>query len=317
MEKIFYDIELDGIKDRNKNKFFDKEIILPSEYYTLDDKKISVMSDIHYHKHVDKDLYKLLIIYARNVKPNYIVMPGDQVETISFIDDEKEKDFFEWFIKSLAEICPIIIIPGNHEIHNLEVSTYFRKNSKENSKCMNYFDSLNKFNNVYFLNNEQINFDGINFLGFNPSIETYTKKNQKAVDKFMNDYIKAGFSVKEGEYNVLLTHDSLPLTLNDTYKQISDFENTDLVISGHFHDGYLPKFLDKKFGDTKRGLILYPFTLYRHGILCRGIHDFGRGKLLISQGFRTWNADIFLFNLFEKICANDVETLTLTRKLKK
>ena len=75
--------------------------------------------------------------------------------------------------------------------------------------------------------------------------------------------------------------------------------------------------MDNRFKDTKQGLFFYPFMSPHSGITCRGIHDFGRGYLVISQGYRTWNADIALFNLFEKICANDVEKITLTKKLKK
>lgn len=317
MKGFFEGENLEGIKNRNRNKFYEEKYIVSSDYYYMDDKKMAIFSDIHYHPHVDKELYKLLILYARRTDPDYIIMPGDQIETNGFIDNEKEKMFFEFFIKSLAEICPVIMIPGNHEIHNLEVRTYFRKNSKENMKAINYFESLNRINNVYFLNNVQVNLDGINFLGFSPSIDTYLKKNKDAIDKFMEEYSNVGFSVNGNEYNVLLTHNSLPLTVNDAYKCVHDFDNTDLVISGHWHDGYLPKFMDKRFKDTKQGLFLYPIMSPHCGITCRGMHDFERGFLFVSQGVRTWNADILLFNLFEKICANDVEQITLTRKLKK
>ena len=317
MNKFFYDKCLDGIKDRNKNKFYEEKYNVSSDYYTYNDKRLAIMSDIHYHRHVDKELYKLLVLYAMETNPDYIIMPGDQIETNAFLDSEEDKIFFERFIRSLVEICPVIMIPGNHEIHNLEVKTYFRKNSKENIKCINYFESLNKIKNVYFLNNEQINLDGINFMGFSPSIETYLKKGQRAIDKYLNDFIDADFIVNSDEYNVLLTHNSLPLTVNNTYKSVYEFHDTDLVISGHWHDGYLPKFMDKRFKDTKQGLFFYPLMNPHCGITCRGIHDFERGKLFISQGFRTWNADIALFNLFERVCANDVEELTLTKKLKK
>lgn len=317
MNRVFYNEELDGIKRRNKNKFFEEKYVLSSDYYNLDDKRLAVFSDIHYHPHVDKEIYKLLILYTRKYHPDYVIMPGDQIETNSFIDSEKERMFFECFIRSLAEVCPVIIIPGNHEIHNLEVKTFFSKNSKESTKCMKYFESLNKIPNVYFLNNEQINLDGINFVGFSPSIETYFKKNQRIIDMFMEEYINTGFKVNSDEYNILLTHNTLPLTKNDTYKVINDFNYTDLIISGHFHDGYLPKFLDKRVLDYTKGLFFYPWMMPHKGVMCRGVRDFGRGYLFVSQGFRTWNADIALFNLFEKVCANDVEEITLTKKLKK
>lgn len=317
MNRFFYNINLEGIKDRNKNKFFEEEYEISSSYLPFDERSMAIFSDIHFHPHVDKEIYELLITYTETTKPDFILMPGDQAETNGFIDIKKERAYFEYIIRSLANICPIIMVPGNHEIHNLEIKTYFRKSSKENIKGLNYFDSLNRINNVYFLNNEQININGINFIGFSPSIETYLGRNQRVVDKFLNDYVSAGFTVNEDDYNVLLVHNSLPLTINDTYKSISDFKKTDLVAAGHWHDGYLPKFMDNRIKDYKKGVFMYPWLSPFNGVICRGIHDFERGKLIVSQGFRTWNADMLLFNLFEKKCANDVEKLNLTRKLKK
>lgn len=59
-------------------------------------------------------------------------------------------------------------------------------------------------------------------------------------------------------------------------------------------------------------MFITPLVAPVPGIICRGLHDFGRGYLFISQGFRKWTADIALFNSFEKITANDVEKLIIT-----
>ena len=276
------------------------------------------MSDIHYHPRVDKDLYMLLIEYARRTLPNYIIMPGDMIETNSFIEIEKEKMYFEWFIRSLSEICPVIMIPGNHEIHNLEVKTFFSKSSsKESIKGMNFLESLTRFKDIYFLNNTQLNLDGINFFGFSPSIETYLRRDEKTMDLWEEEYAIANFNVDPDEYNVLLIHNSFPLTIVADSGDINDLNYYDLNISGHWHDGYLFKWLDKFIKSPYFGLSGYPNIKFNSGIIYRGIKDFGRGYLFTSQGVRTWNANILLFNLFEKICANDVEKITLTRKLKK
>ena len=140
----FFDKEvLEGIKERNSKKFYEEQYTIASTNYNFDDKNLAIMSDIHYHPRVDKDLYMLLIEYARRTLPNYIIMPGDMIETNSFIEIEKEKMYFEWFIRSLSEICPVIMIPGNHEIHNLEVKTFFSKSSsKESIKGMNGLGNL-------------------------------------------------------------------------------------------------------------------------------------------------------------------------------
>lgn len=92
---------------------------------------------------------------------------------------------------------------------------------------------------------------------------------------------------------------------------ISDFKKTDLVVSEYLHDGYMPKVLDKYLGNTSAGLFFTPKALPYPGIWCRGVHDFGRGYIFISQGFRKWTPDLKIFNAFEKFSANDVERLII------
>ena len=77
------------------------------------------------------------------------------------------------------------------------------------------------------------------------------------------------------------------------------------------HDGYLPKRLDGLLGKTNAGLFLTPLVAPYPGLLCRGVHDFGRGYLFISQGYRKWTPDMAICNAFERITANDIENLTI------
>ena len=65
------------------------------------------------------------------------------------------------------------------------------------------------------------------------------------------------------------------------------------------------------------GLFFTPLIKPVPGIVCRGVHDFGRGYLLVTQGFRKWTADVKIFNAFEKITANDVEKLIIKNSSKK
>ncbi len=319
MGRVFLDTELEGIKKRNKNKFYEEKYSLSSEYFNIEDKRIAIFSDIHYHPHVDKDLYKLLVFYVKMNKPDYVIMPGDQVETISFIDNQKERDFFEYIIRTISEVCPVIIIPGNHEQQDFSPKNFKNRliSDESNAKAMRYFESLNRINNVYFLDNAQTKINGVTFLGFTPRPSSYQKKGDKNTeDEFIEDYLKSGLKMTEEEYNVLLTHTPIQLTSERVFSSISDFSYlTDLVITGHLHDGYLPKFLDKRLGKTNAGLFFTPLVAPYPGIICRGVHDFGRGYLFVSQGFRKWTADVLPFNIFELITANDVEEITITKKL--
>lgn len=72
------------------------------------------------------------------------------------------------------------------------------------------------------------------------------------------------------------------------------------------------KFLDKYLGKSNAGLFLTPLIAPTPGIWCRGVHDFGRGYVFITQGFRKWTADLFITNCFEKFTANDVEQLIIS-----
>lgn len=318
LNRPFLDTNLKNISDKNKNKFYEEKYLISSPYYNNSDKRLLIVSDIHDQKNVSKEIFKLIYRYAKIYKPDYVIFPGDIFENDSIIDDKKEISFFVSLITSLAQVSKVIIIPGNHDIHNLNIKTLFFKNSKESNKIINFLESLNKIKNVYFLNNEQINLDGINFLSFCPSYKTYELGiSKKAVELFMNEYINSSLKMNENEYNILLSHNPLPFVTSDEYKKIDDFNyKTDLIISGHLHGGYIPKFMYNKLKSTNVGLFFYPLAFPYPGLPCRGVYDVGRGKLFISKGYRKWTANIPIFNLFEKFTANDVEELTLTHEEK-
>lgn len=299
---------------RNMDKFYSETELINSYYYKSDkETSIVVASDIHYHPHVDKELYKLLVKYVRETKPDFILMPGDQIETINFIDVAEERIFFENMIRAIAEVAPVIIVPGNHEIGNFKGDNFFSRDYDFNVKAIKYFESLNRIKNVYFLNNEQTKIKDIMFLGFNPRLATYLKKNdEKTNNMFIEDYLKSGLKMVETDYNILLAHNPILFGNDSVVNAVDDFKITDLVVAGHLHDGYMPKSLDKYLGKTNAGLFFTPRVAPYPGIWCRGVHDFGRGYIFISQGFRKWTADLALFNSFEKFSANDVEKLIIS-----
>ena len=72
--------------------------------------------------------------------------------------------------------------------------------------------------------------------------------------------------------------------------------------------------IDKYLGKTNIGLFLTPLIAPIPGIMCRGVHDFGRGYIFISQGFRKWTANLRLINAFDRLCAHDVERLIIQNR---
>ena len=313
-----------------ENKFYATNYNIASPYFKSDlpDNKekigmtMMIASDIHYQTGVCRDLFRQLVSYARITQPDIIVIPGDVIETIDFIDNDENKNFFEKMISDLAEVAPVVIVPGNHEIGVFDKKNYIsrlknkdnKESNKENTKAINYFEKvIGKIKNVYFLNNVQETIKGVTFFGFNPRIGSYLKINDlKAEDEFIEDYIKCGFKMNESSYNVLLTHSNQQLLSKRVYDSMDGINLVDLSIHGHWHDAYLPKRLDKKYGDTNVGLFFTPLMFPYPGVICRGIHDFGRGYMFVSQGYRKWTADNIITNAFEKITANDVENLIIS-----
>lgn len=300
-------------------KFYLDNYKIVTPHFNNGSKKLLVVSDIHFHRNVDKNIFNLLIQNCQLLKPDFILIPGDIIETDDFITNISEREYLEFFIKELSLICPVIIIPGNHDIGSFKslkdrVAMENGSNTNTSLEAIKYFESWNRFNNVYFLNNQQTEISGINFLGFSPSIITYIKNNDQEVrDIFVEDYLKSGLKMYENTYNVMLSH-SPTLLVDDNVKLALNEVNelSDLVVTGHLHDGYLPKKLDRFYENTNYGIFITPFVSPLKGLVCRGIHDYGRGYLFVSQGFRKFTADIPLFRSLEKITANDVEMLDIS-----
>lgn len=293
---------VNSVSDRVRNKFYVDQYMITSPNYNKENSKILTVGDIHYHENVNKEIYEMLLYYVITTKPDYIVMPGDFIETSGFLNDLKEREYFEYFLRTLAEICPVIMTPGNHEIANFDT----KRDRSDTMKVIKYFESLNKYKNIYFLNNEQTKIKDMMFLGFNPRLDYYFKYGTEEGNQMvMEDYLKSGLKMNKDDYNILVSH------INpDNY---TDIPKTDLVIAGHWHDGYLIKKLDRFFEDTNKGLFITPFIPPHKGLVCRGMHDFGRGYLFVTQGFRKTTADIKLFNFFDKFTANDVEEIIIQK----
>lgn len=305
-------MEKETINKRYKKKFYNNQYEMELPYYKNDDSKtFLIVGDIHYHEHVPKMVFHNLLINAKKINPDFIIIPGDIIETNQFIENLKEKKFFEDMLKSLASIAPLIMTAGNHEIAN------YNRNIDRSStpQTINYLESFNKLPNIYFLNNKQIKIDNITFTGFTPNLEYYYNYNSKESETISYlQYEKSNLRMNKEEFNVLISH-IVPKDFND--KDITDF-----TISGHWHDGCVPKILDRFFENTDKGIFFENFPSKKSTSVkyARGINRFGRGYVLVTQGYRKHTADLFLFNMVERVMANDVEVVTIKKgsaKIKK
>ena len=240
-------------------------------------KRICLISDIHHDIDFDNKLYDELLNRIKNLNPNYIVISGDVLDKGSVLDDINSKNLITNFIKSLGEITKTLIVMGNHDQRYS-----YTKFNKEYS--LDWFYSLNKFKNVYFLNNESVTFNNVDFIGYVPSVEWFNSRHK---DNFYKEFYRNPVKInKNNNYKIMLLHSPYSITKKINYENLPDImDNVNLILSGHMHNGALPEFLEiRKNG---RGLVSpnqKPFPKY-----VRGVHKIKDVTLVISRGITTFS----------------------------
>ncbi len=193
------------------------------------DKKIVLISDIHYYSR--RDLNKLESIYnkIKTLNPNYICIAGD------FIDEAKvlEEDLFVFFLKKLSKVGKVILSLGNHDIT-------IRGQEKKYFYNEELFNKIKRIRNIYLLDNETKIIDDICFIGLNLGFNYYYEDGENSKD-FVSQFNNIK-KISDKKYNVLLCHSPLIVTKNDV---IANLKNIDLVLCGHTHGGMTPTIFQK------------------------------------------------------------------------
>ncbi len=251
--------------------------MIRNKFYKLGElnKRICLLSDIHYSNSYNENIFDKIIINIVNNKPDYICIPGDVVDSSDILFTDK-KDNLTQFIKNLSKICPVIISKGNHDESELNKrkSTYLSNDE--------YFLSLNTIENVYYLNNKTLVRDNITFTGLSLSHEYYYNKNHEDNLIFIEDIDKLN-KIDITKYNILLCHAPKNVLTNKTLTNSKMIKKFDLVLSGHMHNGLVFNFLDKKSSRGFVGPYNHFFPKYAKGLSKKTI-DNKTINLIITGG---------------------------------
>lgn len=214
--------------------------MIKNKFYKIGklNKRICLLSDIHYSYNYDFNLFNKIIENIKSNKPNFICMPGDIVDSTPILLTEK-KEYLTDFIKKLSLICPVIIVKGNHdEIEFL--------NKKETYLSVdNYFMQLNTLENVYYLDNKTLVRDNITFTGLSLSYEYYHKKKKENNNTFIKELDNLN-RIDITKYNILLCHSPINTLTNLTIEKSKNIKKFDLILSGHMHNGLVFDIFDRK-----------------------------------------------------------------------
>lgn len=207
----------------NTNKKIDKD-------YT-----ILLISDIHLTKDLgEENLFKIKeTINQEYNNIDYIVIVGDIINDRRYLYDEYMRDRIKNILNKLINNKKTFIVLGNHDLlHSKEESIGY------------YKEIIEDMNNVYLLNTGDIVIDNMfSFMGITPNYQFYRYKREKAKEykKIIEEECKNNF--KKETFNIILTHPPRPIA--KLFKKNKIIANTDLILTGHMHNGAAPLFINK------------------------------------------------------------------------
>lgn len=215
--------------------------------YNKNDFKISIINDVHFSRKIGNKL-ELLLSYFNKIKPDYIFIPGDLIDSINavLIVEQKNK-LIDWLSK-LGEIAKVIISLGNHDIYKIENNNI----DEFDYKCdIDFFKELKLINNVYLLDNEKYIDDYIYAAGITLSKKYYYREDINILKKELEDNKKILTNLPKDKVKFLLIHSPYRLENEKIKEKIAEF---DYFISGHMHNGCVPPIINEIW-KSNRGII--------------------------------------------------------------
>ena len=247
----------------------------------LSNKKILLVSDIHKQKD-SKERHLLLIkkkLGNEFEKLNYIIIPGDIVNDIKDLESTSFRSELREYLIDFTASKKTIISVGNHDRMTLLSNKWTAGNSEL------IYQTLENMPNIKILKNGENIIDGeIEFSSFAPNIKYYTEQ-KEGIEVFKKDffenYNKNLFHPEN--YNIFLIHEPQSIIKLSKLGRECIQPNTDLVVSGHMHNGLLPNILHPFF--KNRGLLSPQFELFPE--FAQGTYQIGDTNFIMGGAVNT------------------------------
>lgn len=259
--------------------------------------KIAHISDIHYSKDYKNKRLEKVKEKLYKIKPNYICITGDLIDTYDITKEKEFNYFLNWLIK-LTNISKVIISIGNHEYIKECENGY---TTQEDIKWLKNIEN----DKLIVLDNEIHSENTITFVGFNPDCNYYFKNKEKNVTN-SNISLTKLISKSKSKYNILLLHTPMLILKNENYKKIKEFSKIDLILCGHTHGGMIPSFIPGNFGIISPCREMFPKNV-------RGIIKLENNKVIISSGITKLSRKSKLTQ-FNDIYGANINEINITAK---
>lgn len=269
----------------------------------LEKLKLAHISDIHYTKNFSLNLQKNIIRNIKEFGPDYICITGDIIDCAYILDDKEISKNLLVFLEALASISKVFIVLGSYDLGNNdnEFSSYIQK----------WKELLKKEENIYLLDNEKYSDFRINVIGITLPYNYYNNKpyeNPRILTNELNKY------TLDDKYSILLIHSPRRIFTKEVINH-KLLENIDLILSGHTHNGLVPKFLDKLPGS--RGLISPSknlFPKYTRGVITKKINNH-ECTLIITGGVLKVSPHMpWYTKIFKGMYNSEIELIEIRKK---
>jgi len=284
------------------------------ELYQKKDITITQISDTHISKMVSKEKTNNIVSLVSDIKPDYIVLNGDIIDTPSVLEDNDKKIQTRDFVLGCAEIAKTFYTTSNHDDTN-EVYT-LSLNVPKRTTTYNYFwNKLKRYHNVYDINNKVYEDDNIYLMGIKLTNQYYFSQkffhieNQQELTKELKNLRKKLNNLRDNKVNIAAIH-SPEFELSEVNRNI--LSNFDLILSGHAHGGCVPGFIDDLTEGETWGIIspkLKLFPKYSRGFIKmsdKTYHLIGSGIETIQESAPT------ILHPLNHLCYQYFDNITIT-----
>ncbi|MDY3798580.1 MAG: metallophosphoesterase [Bacilli bacterium] len=190
------------------------------------------IGDIHYNETTSAKKLEYIKYAIEDAHPDYIFITGDLLDRPKITKNKEKIKLLVSWLNSLGNIAKVFISLGNHDIILEEDYKFFNK--------------LNDINNIYVLNNQSYEDENVFISGFTLPTNYYYNIEKHEDENALLETLQNNFNLvtnlPKKKYKVALIHS--PILLSEK-KVIEKLKEYDLVLSGHMHNGLIPRILDK------------------------------------------------------------------------
>lgn len=190
------------------------------------------IGDIHYNETTSTKKLEYIKYAIEDAHPDYIFITGDLLDRPKITKNKEKIKLLVSWLNSLGNIAKVFISLGNHDIILEEDYKFFNK--------------LNDINNIYVLNDQSYEDENVFISGFTLPTNYYYNIEKHEDEDALLETLQNNFNLvtnlPKKKYKVALIHSPILLSEKKVVEKLKEY---DLILSGHMHNGLIPRILDK------------------------------------------------------------------------